>query len=77
MRCVFGVWTLRLSVNGQLLALHRFSWKDDLIVGYIRSDGEIDEAYVERMEDAASQRVSMDDLLSKHAPALRPGTLPR
>jgi hypothetical protein len=62
----FSVWTLGFRVNGELIALHRFTWRDARQVSVetaIESDGELDEEML-----AAARLVkpmSVDELLSE------------
>ncbi len=71
-----GMWTLSVRVNGGLLALHYFKWLDDLVDGYIQSDGEIDETYLQRLEDAPTRPLGIDELLSVPNTHDKPRSLP-
>lgn len=71
-----GVWTLNLQVNNDLIASHRFSWRQDEQVSVMfASDGEFDENYLERLEESSSRPLSIEELFS--APRdVKPRTLP-
>jgi hypothetical protein len=59
-------WTLRISLNGTLLAVHRIMWRSDTVdqlEKHIDSDGEINESILPLLADNYAQPMSLDDLL--------------
>ncbi len=62
-----GLWSLRVSVGDQSLALHTFNITPDVgseFRSYMRNDGEIDEWLSKAAKTSSSEDISMDDLLA-------------
>jgi hypothetical protein len=72
-----GVWTLNLRVNNELIARHRFLWQAHEQVDVLfETDGEVDENYLEKLEESTARPLSIDELLNAR-PTVKPRTLPR
>jgi hypothetical protein len=71
-----GVWTISLRVNSDLLARHRFTWHvDEQSSVMFALDGEVDESYLELLEESPVRPLSIDELLTA-PPHVKPRTLP-
>lgn len=62
-----GDWTLKVSADDTLLAVHPFDWHeptDNVVSEYIRNDGEISNELRAAMAESHLEDMSLDELLS-------------
>ncbi len=62
-----GEWTLRVSAEGSLLAVHGFGWREEtesIVTGHLTDDGEISTELRAAMAETRLESMSLDDLLS-------------
>ncbi|MEM6284777.1 MAG: hypothetical protein AAF787_21485 [Chloroflexota bacterium] len=62
-----GEWTLKVSADNVLLAVHGFGWRapdDNIVAEYLEDDGEISNELRAAMAESRLEQMSLDDLLS-------------
>jgi hypothetical protein len=62
-----GKWQLRISADGVLLAVHRFSWQESqtkAIRRHLREDGELSNEVRAMLAESRLQKMSLDELLA-------------
>ncbi len=62
-----GAWTLRVSADGTVLAVHGFGWREaseSIVVGHIKDDGEISNELRAAMAESRLESMSLDELLA-------------